>query len=237
MTERGNHRSAPLRTAPDPYAVARRRMVTEQLLPGGIRDGRVLDAMGRVPRHAFVGKGMEDQAYLDRPLPIGLGQTISQPLMVAIMTEALGLQGTERVLEIGTGSGYQAAILAELAKEVFTIERIGDLSIRARKALYRLGYTTILHRIGDGTLGWPEHAPYDGIIVTAGAPAVPEELARQLADGGRLVIPVGGAELQELDVITRKGGEFRQRSITACRFVKLVGKRGWGEGDERGSMR
>lgn len=216
---------------PDPYSVARRRMVTEQLVPGGIHDSRVLEVMGEVPRHEFVSPGMEPQAYEDRPLPIGLGQTISQPLIVAMMTEALALEGNERVLEIGTGSGYQAAILAELAKEVYTIERVRDLSIQARKVLYRLGFENIKLKIGDGTLGWPEEAPYDRIIVTAGAPHVPEELMKQLADGGRMVIPVGGEDVQHLDVVIRKGEEFHTRSITACRFVKLIGSKGWkGEG-------
>ncbi|MBN1283473.1 MAG: protein-L-isoaspartate(D-aspartate) O-methyltransferase [Proteobacteria bacterium] len=214
-------------SVPDTYAVARRRMVTEQLIPGGIRDSRVLEVMGRVKRHAFVSPGMEDQAYMDRPLPIGLNQTISQPLMVAIMTEALALEGREKVLEIGTGSGYQAAILAEMAGAVCTVERITDLSIRARKVLYRLGYENIKLRIGDGTLGWPEEAPFDGIIVTAGAPVVPEALMAQLSDGGRLVIPVGGEEMQRLDVITRRGDGFDTRSVTACRFVKLIGREGW----------
>lgn len=211
----------------DAYSVARRRMVSEQLVPGGIRDSRVLEVMGRVQRHAFVSPGMEDQAYLDRPLPIGLGQTISQPIIVALMTEALMLSGSERVLEIGTGSGYQAAILAELAREVYTVERLRDLSIRARKILYRLGYENVKLRIGDGTLGWEEAAPFDRIIVTAGAPAVPERLKQQLAEGGRLVIPVGGEELQQLDVITLEQGVFQTHSITACRFVKLVGEQGW----------
>ncbi len=212
---------------PDPYQVARRRMVTEQLMPGGVTDSRVLEVMGEVPRHEFVSPGMESQAYEDRPLPIGLGQTISQPLIVAMMTEALAMDGSERVLEIGTGSGYQAAILAELAKEVYTIERVRDLSIRARKVLYKLGFENIRLRIGDGTLGWPEEAPFDRIIVTAGAPCVPDELVKQLADGGRMVIPVGGADIQQLDVVMKKGGEVHTRSITACRFVKLVGKQGW----------
>ena len=229
MQRNGNDASGRIPPPPDPYAVARRRMVSEQLVRGGIRDARVLEAMGRVPRHAFVSPGMETQAYEDRPLPIGFGQTISQPLMVAIMTEALALTGSERLLEIGTGSGYQAAILAELAREVFTIERLSDLSIRARKVHFRLGYQNIQYRIGDGTLGWPEHAPYDGIIVTAGAPAVPEALLTQLSEGGRLVIPVGGAELQQLDVMTRRGSRFETRNVTACRFVKLVGQRGWGQ--------
>ena len=211
----------------DPYGVARRRMVSEQLVPGGVHDSRVIEVMGRVKRHAFVSQGMEDQAYMDRPLPIGFNQTISQPLMVAIMTEALALDGSEKILEIGTGSGYQTAILAEMAREVLTIERIRELSIGARKVIYRLGYENVKLRIGDGTLGWPEEAPFDRIIVTAGAPVVPEALMSQLADGGRLVIPVGGEDLQKLDVITRRGDGFDTRSVTACRFVKLIGKEGW----------
>ena len=211
----------------DTYEVARRRMVAEQLMPGGIHDPRLLEVMGKVPRHAFVSKGMQDQAYLDRPLPIGLGQTISQPLMVAIMTEALRLTGTERVLEIGTGSGYQAAILAELAREVYTIERISELSLNARKALYRLQYNNVYLKVGDGTMGWPEKAPFDGIIVTAGAPYVPQALKEQLAEGGRLVIPVGGQDLQLLEVVINEGGKFQTRQVTACRFVKLVGEQGW----------
>ena len=227
MMERRNSSNGNSAKGPDPYSVARRRMVSEQLIPGGIRDSRVLEVMGRVRRHAFVSPGMEDQAYQDRPLPIGEGQTISQPLMVAIMTEALALQGNEKILEIGTGSGYQAAILAEMVREVCTIERIRELSITARTALYRLGYQNIKLRIGDGTMGWPEEAPFDGIVVTAGAPVIPEALKAQLADGGRLVIPVGGEELQRLDVITRRGSGFDTRSVTACRFVKLIGQDGW----------
>jgi len=202
-------------------------MVTEQLVPGGIRDERVLDAMNRVPRHEFVSPGMEPQAYFDRPLPIGDGQTISQPLMVAIMTEALGLKGNERVLEIGTGSGYQAAVLAELAKEVFSVERLETLSLRARKSLYRAGYKNVQLKVGDGTLGWPEHAPYDGIIVTAGAPKMPEHLKEQLADGGKLIVPVGGAEIQQLIIVERCGDGFNTTLSTGCRFVKLIGENGW----------
>lgn len=215
----------------DPYEVARRRMVTEQIVPGGVKDPRVLEAMGRVKRHAFVSPGMEDQAYLDRPLPIGFGQTISQPLMVALMTEALRLTGQERVLEIGTGSGYQAAVLSELAREVYTVERVAELSIRARKALYRLQYRNVKLRIGDGTLGWPEMAPFDGIVVTAGAPVVPQALVGQLVDGGWLVIPVGGEELQYLEVIQRVGTSVQKRAVTACRFVKLIGAEGWSDED------
>jgi protein-L-isoaspartate(D-aspartate) O-methyltransferase len=151
--------------------------------------------------------------------------------MVAMMTEELRLAGTERVLEIGTGSGYQAAVLAELAKEVYTIERIADLSIRARKSIYRLRYKNVKFRIGDGTLGWPEEAPFDRIVVTAGAPCVPETLKGQLADGGMLVVPVGGEEVQSLTVVTRKGAEFETRHVTSCRFVKLIGKGAWRDGE------
>jgi len=211
----------------DRYEVARRRMVTEQLIPGGIKDQRVIEAMGKIPRHIFVDPGIIDQAYEDRPLSIGMGQTISQPMMVAIMTEALALTGSERVLEIGTGSGYQAAILAELAKEVLTIERIDTLSIRARRILHKLFYTNIRFRIGDGTLGWPEEAPFDGIIVTAASPEIQKTFRDQLADGGRLVIPYGGEFTQELVVITRHGEYYETKPVTGCRFVKLIGEYGW----------
>lgn len=215
----------------DRFDVARRRMVSEQIIAGGIKDRRVIAAMEKVPRHAFVSKGMEEQAYLDRPLPIGLGQTISQPLMVAIMTELLELKGHERILEIGTGSGYQAAILAELATEVYTVERFEELSLAARKTLYKLGYKNVSFRIGDGTLGWPEASPFDGILVTAGAPVVPETLEKQLSDGGRIVIPVGGEDVQTLQIIRREGDKFHRHHGTACRFVKLVGTGGWREGE------
>lgn len=218
MNERKEH---------DRYEVARRRMLTEQLIPGGVNDQRVIEAMGKVPRHLFVSPGIIDQAYEDRPLPIGMGQTISQPLMVAIMTEALSLTGSERVLEIGTGSGYQAAILAELAKEVFTIERVDTLSIRARQILHKLIYTNIRFRIGDGTLGWPEEAPFDGIIVTAASPEIQKTFLDQLAEGGRLVIPVGGEFTQELVVVTRRGENYDTKFVTGCRFVKLIGEYGW----------
>jgi len=210
------------------FAVARRRMIEEQLMMRGIKDRRVLSVMGKVRREAFVNSGMMDQAYEDRALQIGMRQTISQPLIVAMMTEYLQLEGTEKVLEIGTGSGYQVAILAELAKEVYTIERIQELSINARKALHRLHYTNIRFRIGDGTLGWPEKAPFDAIVVTAGSPEVPETLKEQLLDGGRLVIPVGGIDLQKLNVITREGDRFLLKEVTGCRFVKLIGEFGWG---------
>ena len=211
----------------DPYEVARRRMVTDQLIAGGIKDNRLLEAMMKVPRHAFVNAGMQSQAYEDRPLQIGQGQTISQPMMVAIMTEALELKGDEKILEIGTGSGYQAAVLAELVKDVYTIERIDSLSINARRVLHKLLYKNIHFRIGDGTVGWPEEAPFDGIIVTAGSPEIQKSFLSQLKDGGRLVIPVGGETVQELVVITKVGETFRTRTVTGCRFVKLIGQYGW----------
>lgn len=214
----------------DPYEVARRRMVTHQLIPAGISDERVLAAMGKVPRHFFVGQGMESQAYEDRPLHIGEGQTISQPLMVALMTQALRLKGDERVLEIGTGSGYQAAILAELAKEVYTVERLISLSLQARQNVGRAGYHNVEFKVGDGTLGWPEKAPFDAIVVTAGAPKVPQSLVEQLAEGGRFVVPVGGADVQQLIIVTRHGGNVQTTIGTGCRFVKLIGQNGWGDG-------
>lgn len=209
------------------YAVARRKMVEEQLVSRGIRDAKVLETMGRVPRHEFVDPGMVAQAYEDHPLNIGSKQTISQPYIVALMTEALRLQGGEKVLEIGTGSGYQTAILAEICRQVFTIERIATLSNRARGRLYRLGYVNVTCRIGDGTMGWPEAAPFDGILVTAAAPSIPEPYLRQLPDGGWLVIPRGEAERQEMVRITRKGGRFIEEILGECRFVKLVGLHGW----------
>lgn len=210
------------------YRVARKRMVEEQLIPGGVYDPRVLKTMGKVPRHRFVEKGLEDQAYLDRPLKIGSGQTISQPLIVGVMTQALALKGNEKILEIGTGCGYQTVILAQLAKEVFTVERIRDLSLRARKILYRFGCEKNVHfKIGDGTLGWPDHAPYDAVIVTAAGPEVPRALQNQLGEGGRMIIPVGSEENQQLYLLWREKGEIRSQVLSACRFVKLVGEEGW----------
>lgn len=209
------------------YRVARKRMVEEQLIPGGVRDPRILKAMRAVPRHRFVDKGLEDQAYLDRPITIGSGQTISQPLIVGMMTQALELKGDEKVLEIGTGSGYQAAILAELAKKVYTIERIAALSLKARKILYRLGYNNVEFKIGDGTLGLPEEAPFDAILVTAAGPEIPLTLKSQLTEGGRLVIPVGSAEVQKLCFVKREKDKWTTSILSECRFVKLVGKEGW----------
>ncbi len=209
------------------FQISRKKMTTEQVIARGIRDPRVIETMGRLPRHEFVDPGMAAQAYLDHPLNIGSKQTISQPYMVALMTESLRLKGNEKVLEIGTGSGYQTAILAELSRQVFSIERIATLSNRARQALYRLGYTNVTLRIGDGTLGWPEEAPYDAILVTAGAPKIPEVYREQLAEGGSLVIPKGDSSHQDLIRITFRNGQFREEALGRCRFVKLYGQEGW----------
>ncbi|MEO0155560.1 MAG: protein-L-isoaspartate(D-aspartate) O-methyltransferase [candidate division WOR-3 bacterium] len=202
-------------------------MVKEQIIGRGVKDERVIDAMLRVPRHLFVDKTYYHQAYNDYPLPIGNGQTISQPYMVAVMTELLELKGNESVLEIGTGSGYQTAILALLCNRVFTIERISELSFRARKILNELGFNNINFLVGDGSVGWPDYAPYDGIIVTAGAPETPRALIDQLADKGRLVIPIGGEYFQTLNVIKKHKGVITRKELFECTFVPLVGKEGW----------
>lgn len=210
------------------YRVARRKMIEEQLIPGGVHDPKVLEIMAKVPRHRFVEKGLEDQAYLDRPLTIGSGQTISQPLIVGIMTQALELKGEEKILEIGTGSGYQTAILARLAKKVCTVERLSTLSLRARKILYRFGFANVEFKIGDGTLGWQDEAPFDVIIVTASGPEIPNALKQQLADPGRMVIPVGPVDSQKLYCVRREKQRWQVTELSECRFVKLVGKEGWG---------
>ena len=203
-------------------------MVEADLRRRGIRDPRVLEAMTAVPRHRFVPEQERPHAYEDRALPLEKGQTISQPYMVAFMTEALRVGPEHRVLEIGTGSGYQTAVLARLAREVFTVERLPELQADARALLEGLGLGNVRFRVGDGSLGWPEHAPYDRILVTAGAPAVPPALERQLApDGGVLVIPVGDAEVQELVVLTRDGERWSSTPLLGCRFVPLVGDEGW----------
>ena len=209
--------------------LARERMVKNQLMARGIKDERVLQAMGKVPRHLFIQEALAGEAYNDHPVPIGEKQTISQPYIVALMTEALELKGSENTLEIGTGSGYQTAILAELSSRVYTIERIKSLLVKARKLLAKLNYNNILFKAFDGTLGWKEYAPFDAIMVTAGSPNVPEPLKEQLADNGRMIIPVGDRYTQELIKITRKGESFEQKSLGGCRFVNLIGVHGWKE--------
>ena len=204
-------------------------MVEDQLRRRGISDARVLEAMGRVLRHLFVPRDYQDSAYDDRPLPIGEGQTISQPYMVAIMTQSLELKGRERVLEIGTGSGYQAAILAELARELYTVERIPSLTQSAREILQGQAYKNIFFRTADGSKGWPEEAPFDRIMVTAGAPEIPQIFKSQLAEGGRLVIPTGPRHTQTLYKLTRRGDQFIEEELTGCVFVPLVGDYGWEE--------
>lgn len=205
-------------------------MVQEQLSARGIKDERVLAAMTRVPRHRFVEEGLWSQAYGDFPLPIGEGQTISQPYIVALMTQSLKLQPDDKVLEIGTGSGYQVAVVAEIARRVFSVERISAIAARARKILDELRYSNVLIKIGDGTAGWPEEAPFDAVIVTAGAPGIPEPLLGQLATGGRMVIPVGDMYSQELVKIVKTDEGYKKEDLGGCRFVKLVGAHGWKEG-------
>jgi len=205
-------------------------MVEGQLVRRGIRDPRVLEAMTKVPRHRFVDAALASQAYDDRPLAIGFGQTISQPYMVARATELAAPRATDRALEVGAGSGYQAAVLAELAAEVFAIEIVPALAAKARRAIAELGYTNARVESFDGSGGWPEHAPYDVIIVSAGAPRIPALLVSELADGGRLVIPVGGPEEQELAVVRREGDHYETAYDTRCRYVDLQGRFGVGGG-------
>ncbi len=211
------------------YSELRREMVRTQLLPRGITDRRVIDAMLKVPRHLFVGEALRHRAYDDCALPIGEGQTISQPYMVAVMTELLELDGDERVLEIGTGSGYQAAVLAELAREVFTIERIEDIAKRAEALLRDLGYDNVYVFVGDGTKGLPDYAPFDRILITAGTPEIPEVLKKQLNDGGIIVAPVGSKYSQQLFRLIKKGHSFKTEYHTPCVFVPLIGEYGWKE--------
>jgi protein-L-isoaspartate(D-aspartate) O-methyltransferase len=202
---------------------ARERMVAEQIEARGVKDERTLAAMRKVPRHLFVPEASMQDAYGDHPLPIGHGQTISQPYIVAFMTEALGLAGGEKVLEVGTGSGYQAAVLSEIAAQVFSIEIVEALAGEARQRLAELGYRNVEVRAGDGYAGWPEQAPFDGIMVTAAAPNVPEPLKQQLKDGGRLILPLGD-EFQELVVVTRQGQRFVETRVLPVRFVPMTGK-------------
>ncbi len=211
----------------DSVVTVRERMVQEQLRPRGIADERVLQAMAEVPRHLFVEDAMRAQAYGDYPLPIGGDQTISQPLVVAAMTQALQLTGTEQVLEIGTGSGYQASVLSRLCEKVYTVERINSLLAGARKVFDTLHYYNILSRLDDGTMGWQEYAPYDAIIVTAGGPEIPQPLVDQLADNGRMVIPVGERDVQELHLVKKVDGEVEIEKMESVRFVSLIGEHGW----------
>ena len=205
----------------------RRRMVHGQLQRRGITDARVLDAFLKVPRHLFVPQGSQADAYADHPIPLGSGQTISQPYMVALMTQLLRLQGHERVLEIGTGSGYQLAILAELALDVYSVERLPDLADQALRRLKQLGYLNVHLTTGNGSLGWSEHAPYEAMIVAAGAPTVPTSLVEQLAEGGRLVIPVGTRQAQVLTLVEKHASGLSRKEITGCVFVPLLGEHGW----------
>lgn len=202
-------------------------MVKEQLIKRGINDERVLRAMGTVPRHLFVDQAFEPRAYSDHPLPIGHDQTISQPYIVALMCQELRMEKGKKVLEIGTGSGYQTAVLSVLGYEIYTIERIPELSNRARNIARRLKLTGIQFKIGDGTLGWKEASPFDGIVVTAGAPVVPDDLVEQLAVGGKIVIPVGNRISQRLQVITKGEKIIEKNDICGCTFVPLVGEHGW----------
>ncbi len=209
------------------FEVARRHMVEEQLIPRGIKDARVLAAMREVPRHLFVEEALQDQAYGDHALPIGERQTISQPYIVGLMTEGLALRGAEKVLEIGTGSGYQCAILSKLAARVYSIERIETFIDRARTTMEKLGCKYVNIRLSDGSVGWKDAAPFDAILVAAGAPEVPAPLVDQLKVGGRMIIPVGSRSAQTLKRIVRGQHRIVETDLTPCLFVPLVGKRGW----------
>lgn len=209
------------------YSQERKRMVVEQIASRGLRDPRLLAVMEAVPRHRFVPLDHLNWAYADGPLPIGFGQTISQPYIVAFMTDALHLIGSERVLEVGTGSGYQAAILGQMAAEVHTVEFIPELSAQAEKVLQELGFTNIHVHSGDGSLGWPEAAPYDSILVAAAAPRLPQPLMDQLAEGGRIILPVGSRGFQQLEIWERRGKKFKHEASIPVAFVPLRGEHGW----------
>ncbi|WP_320169881.1 protein-L-isoaspartate(D-aspartate) O-methyltransferase [Maridesulfovibrio sp.] len=207
---------------------SRLKMVEEQIMVRGVTDKTVLDAMRKVPRHLFVQDALASRAYSDSALPIGEGQTISQPYIVAFMSELLQIEPGHKVLEIGTGSGYQAAVLAEMGADVFSVERIRKLFLAVRKLLFDLRYFNIQLKLDDGTMGWPEHAPYDRIIVTAGGPEIPQYLIDQLAEGGRMVIPVGDQKrVQRLMLVTKNAGSIETTDMGGCAFVDLVGKQGW----------
>ena len=209
------------------FAKARTAMLVSQIKRRGVKDSLVIDAMQAVPRHRFIPAEYQERAYADGPLPIGQGQTISQPYMVAMMTEALQLKGGESVLEVGTGSGYQSAVLAEIAGQVYSIERHSELADRAKGILADLAYNNIDIVVGDGTLGLADNGPFDAIIVTAGAPHIPTFLKKQLKEGGRLLVPVGGQFMQSLKRVTRRGDLFEEESLLGCVFVPLIGEDGW----------
>jgi protein-L-isoaspartate(D-aspartate) O-methyltransferase len=214
------------------FSIARKRMVETQIVGKGVTDPQVIQAMLNIPRHLFVEEALQSQAYSDFPLPIGHRQTISQPFMVAYMSAALNLKGDEEVLEIGTGSGYQAAILARLARKVYSVERIPELARRARRAIDQIGLLNINIKVSDGTFGWEEKAPFDAIVVTAGAPEIPDHYLAQLSEsGGRLVIPVGPLDSQVLYRVVRQGQDYRRERLLECRFVPLIGERGWSDLD------
>lgn len=211
------------------YAGQRRKMVEEQILGRGIKDLSVMEVLSRVPRHLFVNSSLQHRAYGDCPLPIGENQTISQPYIVALMTQVLDLKGGERVLEIGTGSGYQTAILAELASHVFTIERVKPLVKKTKELLEGLKYKNIVFKTFDGTYGWRDQSPFDAILISAATPSIPKSLIEQLADKGRLVAPVGERESQDLIVLNKNGNKVMEREIGSCKFVPLIGKFAWSE--------
>ena len=224
-----------LKSKGDIYAKARQNMVSRYIIPRGITQKEVIDALLSVPRHMFVEEALYGQEYGDSPLPIGDKQTISQPYMVALMTEALALKGkTAKVLEIGTGSGYQSAVLSMLADKVYSIERIPAIASRARRVLDSLRCQNVIIKVGDGSLGWPEAAPFDAIIVTAASPGIPSALVEQLSEGGRMVIPVGSEDSQELIKLTKTNDGVTTETIAYCRFVKLIGRHGFSEKETLG---
>lgn len=211
------------------YSGLRKKMIERHIIARGVKSKKIIKVMGSIPRHLFVDEALQDQAYNDNPLPIGEGQTISQPFIVALMVEALELKGDEKVLEIGTGSGYETAVLCSLSDKVYSIERCPILASKARKILDKLNFYNALLRVDDGTLGWKDEAPFDAIIVSASSPEIPEPLVKQLCPGGRLVIPIGGQMSQELIRIVNKDGRMEEENLGACRFVKLIGDYGWKE--------
>lgn len=219
-----------IKTQADAFALQRRNMVDQHLRARGIRDQRVLDAMARVPRHEFVAPELRSEAYEDHPLPIGQEQTLSQPYIVGVMLDALAVQATDTVLEIGTGSGYQTALLAELAHHVFSVERVPQLAESASARLSKMGYQNVTVTVADGSLGLPEHAPFDSIVVSAAAPTIPQPLVDQLREGGSMIIPVGPAPAQELQFVRKQQGAAVSKGLGACRFVPLIGERAYQRG-------